>query len=138
MAVNWVSNTSVTILPVVWWERYQINCEIGRVSLGSSKVVHPPEKRAPQYFHPGLLLRCGIQRRCSSNQTLCCVPEETIFDCKINTSDIFEECSYECCHLHMNHVGDTSDHHVSDCAALVVLHYVLKRPGRKDFNNSVN
>ena len=33
----------------------------------------------------------------------------------------------------MNHVGDTSDHHVSDCAALVVLHYVLKRPGSQDF-----
>ena len=29
----------------------------------------------------------------------------------------------------MNHVGDTPDHHISDCAALVVLHYVLKRPG---------
>ena len=38
-------------------------------------------------------------------------------------------------HLHMNHVGDTSDHHVSDCAALVVLHYVLKRPGSQDFQN---
>ena len=86
MAVNWVSNTSVTILPVVWWERYEINCQI---ALGSSKVVHPPEKRAPQYFHPGLLLRCGIQRRCSSTQTWCCVPEEeVIFDCKINISDI--------------------------------------------------
>ena len=38
----------------------------------------------------------------------------------------------EGCHLHVNHVGDTPDHHVSDCAALVVLHYVLKRPDRKD------
>ena len=31
-------------------------------------------------------------------------------------------------HLHVNHIGDTSDHHVSYCAALVVLHYMLKRP----------
>ena len=35
-------------------------------------------------------------------------------------------------HLHMNHVGHTSHHHVSDCPTLVVLHYVLKRPSSQD------
>ena len=31
-------------------------------------------------------------------------------------------------HLHVHHVGNASDHHVSDCTTLVVLHDVLKRP----------
>ena len=32
----------------------------------------------------------------------------------------------------MHHVGNTSHHHVSDCATLVVLHYVLERPSSQD------
>ena len=42
-------------------------------------------------------------------------------------------CSVYDWHLHMHHVGNTSHHHVSDCATLVVLHYVLKRPSSQNF-----